>query len=30
MEMIGIQKDDTAIVSFGEDLAASTLITLHL
>lgn len=30
MEMIGIQKDDTVIVSFGEDLAASTLITLHL
>jgi trk system potassium uptake protein TrkA len=30
MEMIGIQKDDPVIVSFGEDLAASTLITLHL
>ncbi len=30
MEMIGVQQDDTAIISFGEDLAASTLITLHL
>ncbi|MBA4397813.1 MAG: potassium transporter TrkA, partial [Syntrophus sp. (in: bacteria)] len=30
MEMIGIQQDDTVIISFGEDLAASTLITLHL
>jgi trk system potassium uptake protein TrkA len=30
LEMIGIQPDDTVIVSFGEDLAASTLITLHL
>ncbi|MFH1081736.1 MAG: TrkA family potassium uptake protein [Pseudomonadota bacterium] len=30
MEMIGIQEDDVAIISFGEDLAASTLITLHL
>lgn len=30
MEMIGIQQDDVAIISFGEDLAASTLITLHL
>jgi trk system potassium uptake protein len=30
MEMIGIQEDDTVIISFGEDLAASTLITLHL
>jgi trk system potassium uptake protein TrkA len=27
---IGIQPDDVVIVSFGEDLAASTLITLHL
>ncbi len=27
---IGIQEDDVVIVSFGEDLAASTLITLHL
>ena len=30
MEMIGIQEDDPVIISFGEDLAASTLITLHL
>jgi trk system potassium uptake protein TrkA len=30
MESIGIQEDDVAIISFGEDLAASTLITLHL
>ncbi|MDZ4183544.1 MAG: TrkA family potassium uptake protein [Desulfuromonadales bacterium] len=30
MELIGIQEDDTVIVSFGDDLAASTLITLHL
>ena len=30
MEMIGIQEDDIVIVSFGEDLAASSLITLHL
>jgi trk system potassium uptake protein TrkA len=30
MDAIGIQADDTVIVSFGEDLAASTLITLHL
>ena len=30
MEMIGIQEDDVVIVSFGEDLAASSLITLHL
>ena len=30
LEMIGIQPDDTVIVSFGEDLAASTLLTLHL
>ena len=30
MEMIGIQQDDVVIISFGEDLAASTLITLHL
>ncbi len=27
---VGIQPDDVVIVSFGEDLAASTLITLHL
>jgi len=30
MESIGIQQDDVVIVSFGEDLAASTLVTLHL
>jgi trk system potassium uptake protein len=30
IESVGIQEDDVVIVSFGEDLAASTLITLHL
>ena len=30
MDEIGIHEDDIAIISFGEDLAASTLITLHL
>lgn len=30
MEEIGIQGEDIVIVSFGEDLAAATLITLHL
>ncbi len=30
LESIGIQKDDVVIISFGEDLAASTLITLYL
>lgn len=30
LEAIGIQPDDVVIVSFGEDLAASTLLTLHL
>jgi len=30
MGSIGIQQDDVVIISFGEDLAASTLITLHL
>src|SRR4030042_909761 len=30
MESIGIQPEDVVIISFGEDLAASTLITLHL
>jgi trk system potassium uptake protein TrkA len=30
MESIGIQEDDIVIISFGENLAASTLITLHL
>ena len=30
LESIGIQEDDVVIISFGENLAASTLITLHL
>ena len=30
LEAIGIQEDDIVIVSFGEDLSASTLLTLHL
>src|SRR4030065_1911910 len=30
MESIGLHEDDIVILSFGEDLAASTLITLHL
>jgi trk system potassium uptake protein TrkA len=30
MDSIGIQEDDVVIVSFSEDLAASTLITLRL
>jgi trk system potassium uptake protein TrkA len=30
MEEIGIQEDDTVIVSFGEDLSSATLTTLHL
>jgi trk system potassium uptake protein TrkA len=30
IESIGIQGDDVVIISFGENLAASTLITLHL
>ena len=30
MEAMGIQADDVVIISFGEDLAASTLMTLHL
>jgi trk system potassium uptake protein TrkA len=30
IESIGIQPEDVVIVSFGEDLAASTLITLRL
>jgi trk system potassium uptake protein TrkA len=30
MNTIGIHEDDVVIISFGEDLAASTLITLHL
>lgn len=30
IDSIGLREDDIVIVSFGEDLAASTLITLHL
>jgi trk system potassium uptake protein TrkA len=30
IESIGIHEDDIVIISFGEDLSASTLITLHL
>jgi trk system potassium uptake protein TrkA len=30
LESFGIQPEDVVIISFGEDLAASTLITLHL
>lgn len=30
MEAIGIQPNDVVIISFGEDLAAATLTTLHL
>jgi trk system potassium uptake protein TrkA len=30
MDAIGLREDDVVVVSFGEDLAASTLITLHL
>jgi len=30
IDAIGLREDDIVIVSFGEDLAASTLITLHL
>ncbi len=30
MDSIGIREDDFVILSFGEDLAASTLVTLHL
>lgn len=30
MDTIGLRQTDTVIVSFGDDLAASTLITLHL
>jgi len=30
MDQIGIHEDDVAVISFGEDLASSTLITLHL
>lgn len=30
MNLIGVDENDVAIISFGEDLAAATLITLHL
>lgn len=30
MDAISIHEDDVVVISFGEDLAASTLITLHL
>ena len=30
MDHIGIHEDDVVVISFGEDLASSTLITLHL
>jgi trk system potassium uptake protein TrkA len=30
IDAVGLREDDVVIVSFGEDLAASTLITLHL
>ena len=30
MEAIGIHEEDVVIISFGEDLAAATLTTLHL
>jgi trk system potassium uptake protein TrkA len=30
LESIGIAPDDVAVISFGEDLSASTLLTLHL
>ncbi len=30
MDQIGIHEDDVAVISFGDDLASSTLITLHL
>jgi trk system potassium uptake protein TrkA len=30
MNEIGLREEDIVVVSFGEDLAASTLITLHL
>jgi trk system potassium uptake protein len=30
LNSIGLHEDDVVIISFGEDLAASTLITLHL
>ena len=30
METIGVREEDIVVISFGEDLAASTLATLHL
>lgn len=30
MNLIGVDENDVAIISFGDDLAAATLITLHL
>jgi trk system potassium uptake protein TrkA len=30
MDSLGLQENDVVIISFGEDLAASTLTTLHL
>lgn len=30
LENIGIVENDTVVISFGEDLSASTLLTLHL
>ena len=30
LEAIGIREDDIAVISFGENLSASTLLTLHL
>jgi trk system potassium uptake protein TrkA len=30
MDQIGVHEDDVAVISFGDDLASSTLITLHL
>jgi trk system potassium uptake protein TrkA len=30
MEAIGLEENDVVVISFGEDLAASTILTLHL
>ncbi len=30
LESLGIAEDDIVVISFGEDLSASTLLTLHL
>jgi len=30
MEAIGLEEKDVVVISFGEDLAASTILTLHL